>query len=273
MLILILKILACILIAWLLTAYVLLPLLWRHYEHNPQLEHAPKTTQTAIGRPGDPLNIALIGNEDELINAFLLAGWVPADPISFSSSRKIIWSVLAKKAYPSAPVSNLFLWKRKQDLAFERESGHSAKARHHVRFWKTEIIDSLQRPLWIGAATYDFSVGLSHYTGQVTHHISPDIDQERDQIIADLNRAKQLTLLYSVTGIGPTWRGKNGGGDLYFSDGEIWVGALSPGNAEVLEAPQTLDSPWPTAVIEQSWDALGKILNLVYKKAESGENA
>ncbi|MBD2535290.1 hypothetical protein H6G97_40185 [Nostoc flagelliforme FACHB-838] len=30
-------------------SYVVLPALWRHYEHNPKLEHSPKTTQTAEG--------------------------------------------------------------------------------------------------------------------------------------------------------------------------------------------------------------------------------
>lgn len=44
-------------------AYVVLPAWWRHYEHNPQLESAPKTTKTAEGIPGDPLNIALVGTQ------------------------------------------------------------------------------------------------------------------------------------------------------------------------------------------------------------------
>ena len=28
---------------------------------------------------------------------------------------------------------------------------------------------------------------------------------------------------YQVTGIGPTIAGRNGGGDPYYTDGEIWV--------------------------------------------------
>ena len=32
-----------------------------------------------------------------------------------------------------------------------------------------------------------------------------------------------VTAKYQVTGIGPTIAGHNGGGDLYYTDGEIWV--------------------------------------------------
>jgi hypothetical protein len=44
-----LTILAVIPGLYLLLAYVVLPALWRHYEHNSKLEHSPKTTQTAEG--------------------------------------------------------------------------------------------------------------------------------------------------------------------------------------------------------------------------------
>ena len=48
-------------IAWLMLAYLILPALWSHYEHQPALESAPKTSRTAQGIPGDPLNVGLIG--------------------------------------------------------------------------------------------------------------------------------------------------------------------------------------------------------------------
>ena len=59
-------------------------------------------------------------------------------------------------------------------------------------------------PLWIGAVTYDRSVGLSHRTGQITHHIGPDIDAERDGLIADLGEGGWLTEVFQVTGVGAT---------------------------------------------------------------------
>ena len=73
-------------------------------------------------------------------------------------------------------------------MAFEKPVGHSPKERHHVRFWRTEKLDE-GRIVWIGSAAYDIGVELSRTTGQITHHISPDVDAERDLIVADLTRA------------------------------------------------------------------------------------
>jgi len=39
-------------IAWLILAYVVLPMAWRHYEHHPAMENAPKVTVTSLGIPG-----------------------------------------------------------------------------------------------------------------------------------------------------------------------------------------------------------------------------
>ena len=91
------------------------------------------------------------------------------------------------------------------------------------------------RPLWLGSATFDASVGLSHRTGQITHHIAPDIDAERDALLRGLAAADELVREYQVTGVGEMLWGRNGGGDRYFTDGELWVGTISPGNAKARE--------------------------------------
>src|SRR5208337_574005 len=41
-----LKVLVAVVVVWLLSAYVILPALWRHYEHQPCCKNAPKTTRT-----------------------------------------------------------------------------------------------------------------------------------------------------------------------------------------------------------------------------------
>jgi hypothetical protein len=53
-----------------------------------------------------------------------------------------------------------------------------------------------------------------------------------------------LTEIYDVTGVGPTLFGKNGGGDPYYTDGELRIGVLSAG-AELQTAPPKIlpDSP------------------------------
>ena len=87
-------------------AYLVLPAIWQHYEHNPKLATSPKVTRTAEGIPGDPLNLGLVGTRSEVVQALLSAGWYPADPITVKTSVGIARSVLFKHAYPTAPVSN-----------------------------------------------------------------------------------------------------------------------------------------------------------------------
>ena len=232
-----------LLVSYVLLAYMILPAAWRHYEHNPTLMDAPKTTFTSEGFPGDPLNGALIGSEAEVVRAFLVAGWYPADPTTVRSAMRITESVLLDRSYPTAPMSSLYLWGRRQDLSFECPHGRSPKHRHHVRFWLSDKPSPEGRPQWLGAATYDCGVGLSHRTAQVTHHIVPDVDTERDKVIADLAKAAQLVRVYQVTGVGQEFQGRNGGGDWYYTDGEMTVGVLAESNQVQVSPPAELPSP------------------------------
>lgn len=244
---------------WLILAYALLPMIWRHYEHNPLLADAPKTTLTSQGIPGDPLNVGLIGSEEEVVRAVHAAGWSPADPITLKSSFRIATSVVFKRPDPDAPVSGLYLFGRRQDLAFEKPVGGNARHRHHVRFWKWADAGKVGRPLWIGSATFDISVGFSHLTGQVTHHIAADIDAERHGFIEDLIAVGWLSRTYQVTGVGATIAGRNGEGDRYFTDGELTIGVLTT-NAEAGRRPERLANPPAVQIKEQLWSAIGPLL-------------
>jgi hypothetical protein len=223
-----LRALGVLMTGYLCVAYLALPLWWRHRTARIDLGDAPLVTRTSEGIRGDAVNLALVGSRADVTHAMLAAGWYPADPITLRSSVRISTSSVLGRAYPKAPVSNLFLFGRRQDLAFERPDGASARKRHHVRFWCSDELSQDERPIWLGAATYDRSVGVSHRTGKVTHHIAPDIDAERDLIIADLTLSQQLVDAYPLPGIGPTLSGRNGGGDRYFTDGLIAAGVLLP---------------------------------------------
>src|SRR5437763_12904169 len=74
-------------------AYLVLPALWSHYEHQKGLANLPMVTRTAQGIPGDPINVGLIGDERDVLCAMNEAGWFPADPVTFCSSIKIADSV------------------------------------------------------------------------------------------------------------------------------------------------------------------------------------
>jgi hypothetical protein len=169
--------------------------------------------------------VGLIGTKDELIAAMVAAKWQPADPITFKSSAKLVKSVLLHRPDETAPVSNLYLWKRKEDLAFEQEVGKDAARRHHVRFWEsTKQVNG--RPLWLGAATFDTKVGFSHKTGLPTHHIDANIDTDRDKLLEDLTAAGWLSSTEGIEGFQTKRDGRNGGGDPYHTDGKLSVGVL-----------------------------------------------
>ena len=223
-----LHLLVMLLIVWLVAAYFVLPTAWRlATRRHPALEEMPQITLTANGIHGDPLNIALVGSEEDILRAMLAAKWFPADPITLRSSLRIATGTVLRRSYDTAPVSNLFLWGHKQDLAFEQPYGKDPRRRHHVRFWRSEKVDENGCPLWAGAATFDTSVGFSHTTGQVTHHIDADLDAERDKLLADLTRTGLLATVDWVEGFHDHLQGRNGGGDPWHTDGRLPVGAIA----------------------------------------------
>ncbi len=193
---------------------------------HPALEDAPELTHTSRGFPGDPINVALVATEEELHLSMRAAHWYPADPITLKTSIRIVADTVEHRKYDDAPVSHLYLWGRKQDLAFEQPVGNSPKQRHHVRFWRSARVDATGRPLWLGAATFDRSVGISRTTGGVTHHIAPEIDLERDKIIGDIRQGGVLGDMYWIEGFQESPEGQNGGGDPYRTDARLAVGVI-----------------------------------------------
>jgi hypothetical protein len=192
------------------------------------LDGFPTTTCTKDGRPGDPVNLRLVGSADDLVRAFCSAGWSPAEPITARSAIRIGTSVVLNRPYPQAPVSNLYLYGRVQDFAFECILG-SARSRHHVRFWLAGCTAD-GRQVWAGAGTFDARVGRSPATGRITHRISPDVDTERDTILADLGRTGGLTGVRVTPRLAP-FTARNGEGDCYYTDGGIGEGNLTSASA------------------------------------------
>ncbi len=245
---------------YVLLAYVLLPLAWTHYEHQKKLAGLAMVTQTGNGIPGDPINVGLVGSKEEVLCAMNAAGWYPADPITLKSSIEIVGSVLFDRPYRDAPVSNLYYLGRREDFAFEKPIGSSADRRNHVRYWMVMEQGQEKRPVWLGSATLDRGVGVSSYTAEVTHHISPDLDAERGLLTADLEDAGMVDAKYQVTGIGPTIAGRNGGGDPYYTDGEIWVLRLVEACRKRDGPAVTIPSPPATQIKDQIWHAVANAL-------------
>jgi hypothetical protein len=149
-------------------------------------------------------------------------GWYPADPITFRSSVRIVVDSVFRRPDDEAPVSSLYLFGRKQDLAFEQPVGDSPRQRHHVRFWRANEWEA-GRPLWLGAATFDERIGFSHTTGEVTHHIGPDVDAERDRIANNLEQRGWAKEVRWMNDFHHDREGRNGGGDPWYTDGRLAI--------------------------------------------------
>jgi hypothetical protein len=217
-----------LLLLYLLVAYVVMPAVWSRYTHrHPALDDVPGITETGDGKPGDPLSVALIGTETELTRIMVAAGWFPADPLTLRSCLEIADASVLKRPYDDAPVSSLYLFGRKEDLAFEQPVGDNPRHRHHVRFWRSEKLDQDGRPIWVGSAIYDQRVGLSRTTGQITHVTAPDIDAERDYLFKCLEQTGDLSETYYVDDFHKVREGRNGGGDPWHTDGRLLVGAIA----------------------------------------------
>lgn len=219
--------LAYFLIFWLISAYIFLPRIHRFLTKFYVPNYFIGRVRTGDGLLGDPVNCSVVGNKTQLVNAMKKAGWEQADPITLKTSWRMITSSVTKKSYPKAPVSNLYLFSRKHDLAFQKEVNNNPRARHHVRFWKAPTgwyLPGGYKVDWVGAATYDTSVGLSLFTGQVTHKIAENTDEERDYVAKSLAISGKIDVIkhYSTA-----YHSRNGGGDSIKTDGSLVIANLA----------------------------------------------
>lgn len=200
----------------------------------------PLTNFNRDGVPSDPLNVKIIGTAAQLGTAFIAAGWYRADEIDLVTSIRITIDAILKRKYATAPVSNLYLFGRRQDYAFERP-GRSVRERDHVRFWDTGQRFKDGRDIWIGGATRDSAVEISPVTHLPTHRIAPDVDAERSVVVDDLISTGWVIEQDWEAGFGKPTQTHNAMEDPYYTDGRIAVLLLA--NVPVLPIATQVRSP------------------------------
>jgi hypothetical protein len=193
----------------------------RFYPYSFAFPAYPKVTHTKSGVMGDPINLVFVGTKDQMMQSFRQAGWLIPDPITAKTSARIAMDSLAHRSYPTAPVSNLYVFGRVQDLAFEKPTT-DVQNRGHIRIWKTSTFISGQ-PIWVGAATFDSGIELSSTNHFTTHHIAPTVDLERNALGSDLAKTGLAREEVYAAFTAPILYAHNGGGDFYESDGEVLV--------------------------------------------------
>ncbi len=214
---------------WAITAYIIIPRVNRLLTRWYVPEYFIGRVRTSDGMLSDPVNVAFCGNKKDLQHAMREAGWHEADRTGWGSSLKIIKNTILRQSYPNAPVSAKFLFGRKHDFAYQQEvDGHPAR-RHHVRFWKCPPgwrLPGGHKVQWLAAGTYDRSVGFSAYNLQVTHKIAENTDEERDHIVATLQKSGAVRHVEIIKHFSTGYHDKAGGGDTIKTDGSLPIVTL-----------------------------------------------
>jgi hypothetical protein len=230
---------AALLFTYVLAAYVVLPPVIHVSVAVLRRNRIPRVTRAADGLPADPVNVVLIGSQEQLRSAFAAAGWDVADTLTLRSVLRMAVSFVFDRSYPTAPFSALYLFGRRQDIGFQEDVGGSPRKRHHIRFWAAGIdpesrsgdlaywtrrlrIDPSQSHIWVGAGTTDTGFGLQSMTWQISHRVDRDADSEREHIVATLRLTGCIAEERYIEAGEPV-------GTRFITDGRIFHARLDPG--------------------------------------------
>jgi hypothetical protein len=187
------------------------------------LSKIPRRISDANHKPGDMVNVLIVGTQNQMVGAFNTAGWVQVDKTVESTVFSAVVSSLEKKDYLTMPMSELYLFNRSQDYGFAHaEPVVVAMSRNHLRVWKSPYaVDG--RPLWCVAATHDIGFERDQRNNGVTHKIDPAIDGEREFVNGTLSGTGLVVQRDHVLPANPLTTAKTATGGEFHSDGGILV--------------------------------------------------
>jgi LssY C-terminus len=187
------------------------------------LRKIPRRVSDPQGKPGDMVNILLVGTPEQVLQVFARAGWVQVDRSVQDAVVNAVIDSLEKKDYLTMPMSALYLFDRPQDYGFAHaEPVRAAMSRNHLRVWKSPYtVDG--RPLWCVAATHDVGFERDDRNNKVTHKIDPAIDGEREYVNDTLSRTGLVVQRTHVSPANPLTEASTATGGSFHSDGRILV--------------------------------------------------
>ncbi len=187
------------------------------------------TTDKKAQGSGDPVNLVVIGDLEEVYVAFIRAGWDETESITSGTSWKTVKSFISGGEYRYSPVSGLYVFGRPQDVAFQK-ARDNIHERNHLRLWLSPY--RLEGKLvWMGQISRDIGVRWTKKT-ITTHKIDPDVDETREYLLENLAYAQALKKFGYVGGVGEVSYSQPKGnltGDPWFSDGYrlvLWVSSV-----------------------------------------------
>lgn len=182
----------------------------------------PRLTESITGKLQEPLNIIIAARDElSLANAFKAAGWQQAEPVAFGTVARTVKALLGNESYPTAPITPTFWNGKITDLAFEKQTpAQTVRQRHHIRLWKTDLVTAGKSLVFAGTVSLDAGMKWG-----LLHKMKPDMDTERDGLFKDLLSVGRITAYSRIRFIEPL-SGHNFAGDLFFTDGYLWVLAV-----------------------------------------------
>jgi hypothetical protein len=187
------------------------------------IDGLPRRVNDEFQNQGDMVNFVLVGSEQQVKDALDAANWHVADIDTKEAVVKAVLQTYQKKDYLQMPMSQLYLFGRKQDYGYELAQAYSVVAsRHHFRIWKAPNAWNGQT-VWAGAGTHDIGFEKDQRNGKVTHKIDPAVDGERDNIGQTLQASGKVKSMYYYLPPDPVQGAKNATGGGYHSDGRVLV--------------------------------------------------
>jgi hypothetical protein len=181
----------------------------------------PLTSTTHAGAPDSPVNLLFVGSEASVRRAISRANWTEGTASmagSLAGGLLHLASFRAPDVFP--PVSPEYLFGRAQDASFLRQLSF-VRSRHHFRLWKAPFEGPAGETVWAGTANFD--AALVFLRRRFVHRIDPEIDRERDYILASLERGPGIVRAVDVARGAGVRSGTDSNGCGYRTDGRILV--------------------------------------------------
>jgi hypothetical protein len=186
------------------------------------LEELPCCTTNADGDEyGDPLNLVLIGEPNDLVPALVRRNWHATETTWSRAILRTIKSFLQGERYRYSPISPLYVYGRRQDIGWQKARS-TINERNHMRFWLSPI-RFRGKKVWVGQISRDIGVKFTLKSPTIsTHVIDPDVDEARRYFVEDLAYSQALARIGYVKGVGAVTKEEprmNLVGDPYYTDG------------------------------------------------------
>jgi len=170
---------------------------------------------------GDPLNLVLVGEPNDIVPAMVRRNWHTTEVIWSEALKRTIKSFLQGERYRYSPISPLYVYGRKQDIGWQKARS-TINERNHMRFWLSPI-RFRGKKVFVGQISRDIGVKFTLKSPTIsTHVIDPDVDEARRYFLEDLAYSQALSRFGFVKGVGVVTKEApkmNLVGDPFYTDG------------------------------------------------------